>query len=160
MVQSRNLPFLALERVAWNHIYNSQVIQRLSSLTKQGRRVHAYVQNHDKLNYFEERKNLKVFYSDPFDFQSIMNALKGCCGLFYSFEPPSDQPTYDEMMADVEIRAAHNVLEACGQTDTIYKVVFTSSATALLWSNDRDKALDVDERIGVTLIYAGNSRCF
>jgi hypothetical protein len=24
-----------------------------------------------------------------------MDALKGCCGLFYSFEPPSDQPTYD-----------------------------------------------------------------
>ncbi|XP_065852955.1 cinnamoyl-CoA reductase 1-like [Euphorbia lathyris] len=116
------------------------------TLLHRGYTVHASVQNHDKLNYFEERENLKVFYSDPFDFQSIMDALKGCCGLFYSFEPPADQPTYDEMMADVEVRAAHNVLEACAQTDTIYKVVFTSSATALLWSNDRDKALDVDER--------------
>ncbi|WCJ27774.1 NAD(P)-binding Rossmann-fold superfamily protein [Euphorbia peplus] len=116
------------------------------TLLHRGYTVHAAVQNHGKLKYFEEMKNLKVFYSDPFDFQSIMDALKGCCGLFYSFEPPSDQPTYDEMMADVEVRAAHNVLEACAQTDTIYKVVFTSSATALLWSNDRDKSLDVDER--------------
>lgn len=40
-------------------------------------------------------KKLKVFHSDPFDYHSIMDALKGCCGLFYSFEPPSDQPTYD-----------------------------------------------------------------
>lgn len=40
-------------------------------------------------------KNLKVFRSDPFDYQSILDALKGCCGLFYTFEPPRDQPTYD-----------------------------------------------------------------
>jgi hypothetical protein len=40
-------------------------------------------------------EKLKVFHSDPFDYHSIMDALKGCCGLFYSFEPPSDQPTYD-----------------------------------------------------------------
>lgn len=53
-----------------------------------------------KLEYFEElsscnSKKLRVFYSDPFDYHSIMDALKGCSGLFYSFEPPSDQPNYD-----------------------------------------------------------------
>lgn len=50
-------------------------------------------------------------------------------------------------MAEVEVRAAHNVLEACAQTDTIDKVVFTSSATAVIWRDDR-KSLesDFDER--------------
>lgn len=36
-------------------------------------------------------------------------------------------------MGEMEVRAAHNVMEACAQTDTLNKVVFTSSATAVLW---------------------------
>lgn len=50
-------------------------------------------------------------------------------------------------MAEVEVRAAHNVLEACARTETIDKVVFTSSATAVVWRNDRKSmALELDER--------------
>lgn len=50
-------------------------------------------------------------------------------------------------MADVEVRAAHNVLEACAQTETIDKVIFTSSATAVVWREDRKTTeLDLDER--------------
>ena len=50
-------------------------------------------------------------------------------------------------MADVEVRAAHNVLEACAQTETIDKVVFTSSITAVAWRNDGSSNLsDLDER--------------
>lgn len=52
-----------------------------------------------------------------------------------------------EYMADVEVRAAHNVLEACAQTETIDKVIFTSSATAVVWREDRKTMeLDLDER--------------
>ena len=43
----------------------------------------------------EAKKRLKVFCSDPFDYHSIVDAVKGCSGLFYNFEPPMDQPTYD-----------------------------------------------------------------
>lgn len=126
----------------------SSIVHRL---LQRGYSVHAAVQNHGKLwQSFEglssNNKKLKVFHSDPFDYHSIMDALKGCCGLFYSFEPPSDQPTYDEFMADVEVRAAHNVLEACAQTNTIDKVVFTSSATTVIWSDSHSKAPDLDER--------------
>jgi nucleoside-diphosphate-sugar epimerase len=49
-------------------------------------------------------------------------------------------------MADVEVRAAHNVLEACAQTNTIDKVVFTSSATTVIWNDSHRKAPDLDER--------------
>lgn len=49
-----------------------------------------------------------------------------------------------EFMAEIEVRAAHNVLEACAQADTIHKVVFTSSATAVVWTDDCHA--DVDER--------------
>ena len=50
-------------------------------------------------------------------------------------------------MGELEVRAAHNVLEACAQTDTIEKVVFTSSATAVVWREHGDsRTSDVDER--------------
>ncbi|KAJ8568224.1 hypothetical protein K7X08_020946 [Anisodus acutangulus] len=65
--------------------------------------------------------------------------LKGCSALFYSFEPPSDHSNYDEFIVEVEVKAAHNVLEACAQTDTIEKVVFTSSATAIIWGHENDQ---------------------
>ncbi|KAE8077502.1 hypothetical protein FH972_016061 [Carpinus fangiana] len=52
-----------------------------------------------------------------------------------------------EFMAEAEVRAAHNVLEACAQTATINKVVFTSSVTAVIWRDGRDTmSSDVDER--------------
>lgn len=37
---------------------------------------------------FDDNKKLKIFHSDPFDYHSILDALRGCCGLFYTFDPP------------------------------------------------------------------------
>ena len=52
-----------------------------------------------------------------------------------------------EFLAEVEVRAAHNVLEACAQTDTMEKVIFTSSVTAVIWNEGRNTAsFDLDER--------------
>lgn len=96
-----------------------------------------------------ESKRVRVFRSDLLDYHSIMEALKGCSALFYCFEPPLDHPSYDEFMGEVEVRAAHNVLEACAQTDTIHKVVFTSSVTAVIWRDDLTTSTystDFDER--------------
>ncbi|CAL5401764.1 unnamed protein product [Camellia sinensis] len=125
--------------------FGSTLVQRL---LRRGYKVHAAIQNPSENQGLDcENKNLKIFQSDPFDYHSIIEALKGCSGLFYSFQPPQDQPTYDELMAEVEVRAAHNVLEACAQTETINKVVFTSSATAVIWRDDRkSSSSDFDER--------------
>ncbi|MED6135303.1 hypothetical protein PIB30_045132 [Stylosanthes scabra] len=125
------------------------LVQRL---LHRGYTVHASHQTHPNgedifKGISNDPNKLKIFRSDPFDYQSIMDALKGCSALFYSFQPPFDQPDYDEYMGDVEVRAAHNVLEACAQTETIDKVVFTSSATAVVWREDRKSMdLDLDER--------------
>ncbi|KAL3837948.1 hypothetical protein ACJIZ3_022539 [Penstemon smallii] len=119
-------------------------------LLHRGYTVHAAVHNRDEVVRWEwssemMKKNVRVFYSDLLDYGSIMDALKGCSALFYSFELPSDQPTYDELMGELEVRAAHNVLEACAQTDTIDKVIFTSSATAIIWRNHQPDTLSSDE---------------
>lgn len=129
----------------------SSLVERL---LQRGYAVHAVVQSGQThgddiqdLKHLDENEKLTIFQSDPFDYQSILDALRGCSGLFYTFEPPQDQPTYDEFMAEVEVRAAHNVLEACAQTDTIDKVVFTSSITAAVWRDDRaSDSSDLDER--------------
>lgn len=130
-------------------------------LLERGYTVHAAIQNHGggeevllaSLNGVLEmeennKEKLKVFELDLFDYHTIIDALKGCCGLFYNFHPPLDYSNYDENMAEVEVRAAHNVVEACAQTESIDKVVFTSSATAIIWSATRDNktSSDLDER--------------
>lgn len=51
-----------------------------------------------------------------------------------------------ELMVEIEVRAAHNVLEACAQVETIERVVFTSSVTAVVWSENQEPVTDVDER--------------
>ncbi|URE07241.1 3-beta hydroxysteroid dehydrogenase/isomerase family [Musa troglodytarum] len=47
-----------------------------------------------RLQSGENKQQLRCFRADPFDYQSLVDAMKGCCGLFYVFEPPHDQP-YD-----------------------------------------------------------------
>ncbi|XP_077244816.1 cinnamoyl-CoA reductase-like SNL6 [Tasmannia lanceolata] len=124
-------------------------INLVERLLERGYTIHAVIQNHEDLQPFKgyENKNLRIFRSDPFDYQSIMDAIKGCSGLFYTFEPPQDQLNYDESMTEVEVRAAHNVLEACAQTETMAKVVFTSSVTAAIWRENRNTTTaDLDEK--------------
>ncbi|TMW82105.1 hypothetical protein EJD97_006828 [Solanum chilense] len=76
----------------------SSLVKRL--LTN-GYTVHAAIQNIHNGGHGEfldacDMKRLKNFHLDPFDYHSIIDALKGCSGLFYSFEPPKDQScTYD-----------------------------------------------------------------
>ncbi|QHO44472.1 uncharacterized protein DS421_5g171340 [Arachis hypogaea] len=68
------------------------------TLLHRGYTVHAsfQTQGEDMLKGISTDPNkLKIFRSDPFDYQSIMDSLKGCSALFYSFQPPSDQPDYD-----------------------------------------------------------------
>jgi nucleoside-diphosphate-sugar epimerase len=49
-------------------------------------------------------------------------------------------------MVEVEVRAAQNVIEACAQVETIERVVFTSSVTAVVWKENRKSASIFDER--------------
>ncbi|XP_020261021.1 cinnamoyl-CoA reductase-like SNL6 [Asparagus officinalis] len=124
----------------------------VESLLQRGYTVHAALCNHDDVEASkegvlgEENKMLKVFRADPFDYHSIVDALRGCSGLFYSFETPKDQPIYDDCMVEMEVRTAHNVLEACAQTETMERVVFTSSVTAVVWKEGRKSMDDLDER--------------
>ncbi|KAL6012246.1 hypothetical protein ACLOJK_002724 [Asimina triloba] len=90
----------------------------------------------------EER--LVVFVVDVLDYHSILEALKGCSALFCCLDCSSDG--YDEGMADLEVRGVINVVEACAQTESVQKMVFTSSLTAGIWRENICSEQDVDER--------------
>lgn len=49
-------------------------------------------------------------------------------------------------MVDLEVRGAINVVEACAQTETVEKIVFTSSLTAAIWRENICSEKDVDEK--------------
>ncbi|GJM91573.1 hypothetical protein PR202_ga07956 [Eleusine coracana subsp. coracana] len=85
------------------------------------------------------KHRLKVFRADPFDYHAIADAVRGCAGVFCMFNTPQDQEQCDEVTVETEVRAAHNVLEACAQTETMERVVFTSSVTAVVWNADHKK---------------------
>ena len=49
-------------------------------------------------------------------------------------------------MVDWEVRGAINVVEACAQTESVEKIVFTSSLTAAIWRENISSEKDIDER--------------
>ncbi|KAK8628011.1 hypothetical protein V6N13_063724 [Hibiscus sabdariffa] len=131
-------------------------------LLLRGYTVHAALQPHAHGGEFQSaeellpcnNEKLRIFDADPFDYHSITNALKGCCGLFYCFQPPSDHSTYDEFMAEIEVRAAHNVLEACAQTDTMEKFKLWHALSKTL-AEKSAWALAMDRGINMVTINGG-----
>ncbi|KAK4431914.1 putative anthocyanidin reductase [Sesamum alatum] len=88
-----------------------------------------------------EKGRLRMFSVDILDYHSILEALRLCCGLFCCLDNKND-----EKMVDSEVRGAINVVEGCAQTQTIHKIVFTSSLTAAVWNPNISSQKDVDER--------------
>ncbi|KAL0428184.1 UNVERIFIED_CONTAM: putative anthocyanidin reductase [Sesamum latifolium] len=91
-----------------------------------------------------EKGRLRMFVVDILDYHSILEAFRLCCGLFCCLDSPADK--YDGKMVDSEVRGTINVLEGCAQTQSIHKIVFTSSLTAAVWTQNICSQEDVDER--------------
>ncbi|XP_010268414.1 PREDICTED: cinnamoyl-CoA reductase-like SNL6 [Nelumbo nucifera] len=122
----------------------------LKGLLSRGYKVHAAIQNNGEteivrkireLERMEER--LVVFVVDVLDYQSIVGALKGCSALFCSLDSSDG---YDDKMVDLEVRGAINVVEACAQTETIEKIVFSSSLASSIWRENISVEKDIDEK--------------
>uniref|UniRef100_A0A0D6R644 NAD-dependent epimerase/dehydratase domain-containing protein n=1 Tax=Araucaria cunninghamii TaxID=56994 RepID=A0A0D6R644_ARACU len=103
-------------------------------------------------------EGLKLFAADVLDYHSITDALKGCSGLFYAFDQPQNAAGYDERMVEIEVRGAHNVLEACAQTETIKKVIFTSSVCAAIWREGQNTTDELDEKYWSDANYCRKSK--
>ncbi|EXB94888.1 hypothetical protein L484_022996 [Morus notabilis] len=123
----------------------------LKRLLSRGYSVHAAIHRNigaeteieKKLKEMEKvEERLSVFAIDILDYQSILLALKGCNGLFCCLENPDG---YDDKLVKWEVRGAINVVEACAQTESVEKIVFTSSLTAAIWRENISSEKDIDE---------------
>uniref|UniRef100_A0A0E0MB60 NAD(P)-binding domain-containing protein n=1 Tax=Oryza punctata TaxID=4537 RepID=A0A0E0MB60_ORYPU len=124
----------------------------VARLLRRGYTVHAATYHHPE--EYQQHPRLKLFRADPLDYHAIADAVHGCSGLFAIFNTPSSQSQShapsscfldeEEGMVEAEVRAAHNILEACAQTDTMERVVFNSSVTAVVWRPDEPSEEDDD----------------
>ncbi|CAF1929506.1 unnamed protein product [Brassica oleracea] len=90
----------------------------------------------------EER--LVVYDVDVLDYQSILVSLKTSNAVFCLLDSPEG---YDEKEVDLEVRGAINVVEACERTESIDKIVFSSSSlTASILRDNIGTQKDVDEK--------------
>jgi nucleoside-diphosphate-sugar epimerase len=78
--------------------------------------------------------------------------------------PSERDGSMQEVTVETEVRAAHNVLEACAQTETMERVVFTSSVTAVVWSADHKQQQQqqqlVDEKCWSDLAFCKKLKVF
>ncbi|KAL5232490.1 hypothetical protein ABZP36_031266 [Zizania latifolia] len=124
----------------------------VARLLRRGYTVHAATyQSRPDQDHYDDHPRLKLFRADPFDYHAIADAVHGCSGIFAIFNTPQLDPTNlgvppyheEEAIVEAEVRAAQNVVEACAQTETMERVVFTSSVTAVVWKDKDDhRALD------------------
>lgn len=122
----------------------------LKGLLSRGYTVHAAVHKNGETEIVKKisdmervEERLVVFPVDVLDYHSILVALKGCCALICSLDSSDG---YDDKVVDLEVRGAINVVEACAQTESIEKIVFSSSLTAAIWKENICSQKDVDER--------------
>ncbi|KAL4654478.1 hypothetical protein ACB092_01G381800 [Castanea dentata] len=125
----------------------------LKGLLSRGYEVHAAIQKRGDQSQTEIEKKIRemekieerlvVFSVDVLDYHSILVALKGCSALFCCLDSSDG---YDDKIVDLEVRGAINVVEACAQTESIEKIVFTSCLTAAIWRENICAENDVDER--------------
>ncbi|KAA8535401.1 hypothetical protein F0562_030444 [Nyssa sinensis] len=122
----------------------------LKGLLDRGYTVHAAVRKNGETELVKKIRDMQrieervvVFTVDMLDYHSILEAMKGCCALFCCLDSSDG---YDDKMVDLEVRGAINVVEACAQTQSIEKIVFSSSLTAAIWRENICTQKDVDER--------------
>lgn len=77
-----------------------------------------------------DNNKLRLFHSDPLDYHSIIDALRGCSGLFYSFEPPSEHPNYD-----VSFRFSCLSLDCSGVLSSRFKLCVETKSLMLIFIN-------------------------
>ncbi|XP_026387196.1 cinnamoyl-CoA reductase-like SNL6 [Papaver somniferum] len=97
---------------------------------------------------FGRVRNWGVVMAKLNEVESLCDAFQGCCGVFHTsaFADPAGISGYSKSMADLEVKASQNVMEACSKTASVRKCVFTSSLLACVWRdnnlNDLPQLLD------------------
>eukprot|EP01018_Ginkgo_biloba_P000526 Gb_07704 [translate_table: standard] len=71
---------------------------------------------------------------DLLDYRGVFNHISGCIGVFHVAAPCdlNEVQDYPADSIEYEVRGALNVVEACAAAETVRRVVFTSSVSAIV----------------------------
>ncbi|KAL3526415.1 hypothetical protein ACH5RR_011071 [Cinchona calisaya] len=67
--------------------------------------------------------------------ESLLDAFDGCSGVFHTaaFVDPAGLSGYSKTMAQIEVKATKNIVQACASTPSVRHCVLTSSLLACVW---------------------------
>ncbi|CAI8600794.1 unnamed protein product [Vicia faba] len=128
----------------------------IMKLLQHGYNVHATVRSH----HFKENTNLdyltslpkatmklKIFHANLDDSTSFQKAIQGCIGVFHLAHPMDVQnQESEEIVTKRALEGTKGILKACLESNTVKKVVYTSSATTVLF-NGKNGLDMVDEDV-------------
>ncbi|XP_020102660.1 dihydroflavonol 4-reductase isoform X5 [Ananas comosus] len=120
------------------------------SLLQRGYRVHATARDTDKAaklplsSSSEGSDRLSVFRADLREEGSFDEAVRGCVALFHvaasmDFDASAQQNIEDRVRSEIlepAVRGTINVLQACIRSETVKRVVFTSSVSTITAKDD------------------------
>ncbi|XP_015086063.1 vestitone reductase-like [Solanum pennellii] len=86
-------------------------------------------------------ERLQIFNADMNKPQSFTAAIEGCVGVFHVSQPMDfEKEEVDEIKVKSVITATLGILQACVDSKTVKRVVYTSSVAAVIFN---DKGLDI-----------------
>nr|ANF06872.1 cinnamoyl-CoA reductase [Daucus carota subsp. carota] len=119
----------------------------VNQLLLRGYNVRIIVDNQDDVDNLREMERsgemrgtnnrIGIVMAKLYEAESLSDVFSGCCGVFHTsaFIDPAGLSGYSKFMADLEVKAAENVVEACAVTPSIRHCVLTSSLLACTWKD-------------------------
>ena len=91
-------------------------------------------------------ERLQIFNADLSDPQSFNAPIEGCTGVFHVATPVDfEDKEPEEIVTKRAIDGALGVLQACLNSKTVKRVVYTSSASAVVLNSDHREVDEMDE---------------
>ncbi|XP_054784797.1 vestitone reductase-like isoform X2 [Prosopis cineraria] len=88
-------------------------------------------------------QKLKFFNADLSDPESFKDAIEGCVGVFHTATPVDfEENESEEVVTRRTIEGALGILRACVRSNTVKRVVYMSSASAVIHNNKNDDVMD------------------
>ncbi|GLJ54746.1 hypothetical protein SUGI_1176000 [Cryptomeria japonica] len=135
-------------------------------LLEKGYTVHATVrdpENEEKVGHLialpGAKERLKVFKADLNDEMAFDDPIKGCEGVFHLASPVTlaDNALQGEVVAPT-VRGTVRVLEACKRAETVKRVIYTSSVSAVRYTGKHTHQDTLDESHWTSIDYCRKTK--
>lgn len=119
----------------------------VNQLLRRGYSVRLIIENQEDVEKLREmettgemttsagNRNIAVVMARIMEIHDLREAFSGCDAVFHTaaFVDPAGLSGYTKTMAEIEVKAAENVIKACATTASVRNCVLTSSLLACIW---------------------------